>query len=118
MGGTSWLWKSRYRVLRWPANGREGLEEGYRPGLASRDVQATWNPKGGLVMFTASYPADFLPEANGKGYFVKFPGLPEALTSGVDLADARAEAVDCLAEALAGRISRLPSLVLLEPRLG
>ena len=57
-------------------------------------------------MFTASYPADFLPEANGKGYFVKFPGLPEALTSGVDLADARAAAADCLAEALAGRISR------------
>ena len=57
-------------------------------------------------MFTASYPADILPEVNGKGYLVKFPGLPEALTGGGDLAGARAEAADCLAEALAGRISR------------
>ena len=57
-------------------------------------------------MFTASYPASFLPEANGKGLHVRFPDLPEALTGGDDLADALLEATDCLAEAIAGRIAR------------
>ena len=61
-------------------------------------------------MYTASYPADILPETNGQGYFVKFPALPEALTSGVDLTDAKKEAADCLAEALAGRICRKDSI--------
>jgi len=37
---------------------------------------------------------------------VRFPDLPEALTGGTDLNDTREEATDCLAEALAGRISR------------
>jgi antitoxin HicB len=36
-------------------------------------------------MFTASYPASFLPEDNGKGFHVRFPDLPEALTGGDDL---------------------------------
>ena len=54
-------------------------------------------------MFTASYPASFLPESNGKGLHVRFPDLPEALTGGDDLADTFAQASDCLAEALAGR---------------
>jgi antitoxin HicB len=57
-------------------------------------------------MFTASYPASFLPEGNGKGLHVRFPDLPEALTGGDDLADTLLEAADCLAEALAGRIAR------------
>ena len=57
-------------------------------------------------MFTASYPASFLPESNGKGLHVRFPDLPEALTGGDDLADTFAQASDCLAEALAGRIVR------------
>ena len=57
-------------------------------------------------MFTATYPASFLPEANGKGLHVRFPDLPEALTGGDDLADTFAEATDCLAEAIAGRIAR------------
>ncbi|MCW5965120.1 MAG: type II toxin-antitoxin system HicB family antitoxin [Bryobacterales bacterium] len=57
-------------------------------------------------MFTASYPATFLPEPEGRGYHARFPDLPEALTGGVDLADTINEATDCLAEALAGRISR------------
>jgi hypothetical protein len=30
-------------------------------------------------MFTAAYPANFLPEKNGKGFHVRFPDLPEAL---------------------------------------
>jgi antitoxin HicB len=57
-------------------------------------------------MFTAIYPAAFLPEVNGKGLHVRFPELPEALTGGDDLADTFAEATDCLAEAIAGRIAR------------
>lgn len=57
-------------------------------------------------MFTASYPASFLRERNGKGFHVRFPDLPEALTGGEDLNDAFAQATDCLAEAIAGRIVR------------
>lgn len=57
-------------------------------------------------MFTASYPARFLPEGNGKWLHVRFPDLPEALTGGDDLADTLAQATDCLAEAIAGRIAR------------
>ena len=57
-------------------------------------------------MFTATYPATFLPEANGKGLHVRFPDLPEALTGGDDLEDTYAQATDCLAEAIAGGIAR------------
>jgi antitoxin HicB len=57
-------------------------------------------------MFTASYPANFLPEDHCKGFHVGFPDLPEALTGGDDLEDTFAQAADCLAEAIAGRISR------------
>src|SRR5579871_4337952 len=57
-------------------------------------------------MFTATYPARFLREKNGKGFHVRFPDLPEALTGGVDLDDTHHQAADCLAEALAGRIRR------------
>jgi antitoxin HicB len=57
-------------------------------------------------MFTASYPASFLREDNGKGFHVRFPDLPEALTGGDDINDAFWQAADCLAEAIAGRIAR------------
>jgi antitoxin HicB len=57
-------------------------------------------------MFTATYPASFLPEEDGKGLHVRFPDLPEALTGGDDLEDTLAQAADCLAEAIAGRIAR------------
>src|SRR5215510_2809356 len=57
-------------------------------------------------MITAIYPASFLPKKNRQGFNVRFPDLPVALTGGVDLDDTRAEAADCLAEALAGRIAR------------
>jgi antitoxin HicB len=57
-------------------------------------------------MFTATYPASFLPERKGEGFHVRFPDLPEALTGGADLEDTLAQATDCLAEALAGRIAR------------
>ena len=55
------------------------------------------------------YPDDLEPEADG-GFSVSFPDLPEALTGGDDLADALAEAADCLEEALAGRIVRKEAL--------
>ena len=61
-------------------------------------------------MFVATYPASILPEENGKGLFVRFPDLPEALTGGDDLGDSLAQAADCLAEALAGRIRRGDSI--------
>src|SRR5580704_2171750 len=70
-----------------------------------------------------TYTASFLPEANGKGLHVRFPDLPEALTGGDDLEDTVAQATDCLAEAMAGRIARgdeipLPSKPLyLAPKL-
>jgi len=57
-------------------------------------------------MFTATYPASFLREKNGEGFHVRFPDLPEALTGGADLDDTHAQAADCLAEAIAGRIAR------------
>ena len=57
-------------------------------------------------MFTATYPARFLREKGGEGFHVRFPDLPEALTGGTDLLDTQEQAVDCLAEALAGRITR------------
>jgi len=61
-------------------------------------------------MFTATYPADFLTERNGRGFHVRFPNLPEALTGGIDLDDTHKQAADCLAEALAGRIARGESI--------
>ena len=55
-------------------------------------------------MYQLSYPASLSPEA--KGYFtVRFPDVPEAITSGRNLQDALVEAADCLGVALAGRIS-------------
>jgi antitoxin HicB len=57
-------------------------------------------------MFIATYPASILPERTGQGLYVRFTDLPEALTGGDDLDDALAQAADCLAEALAGRIRR------------
>lgn len=57
-------------------------------------------------MFTATYPATFIREADGSGFHVRFPDLPEALTGGTDLTDTMLQAADCLAEAIAGRIVR------------
>ena len=57
-------------------------------------------------MFTATYPASLIREENGKGFYVRFPDVPEALTGGDDLDDTLAQAADCLAEAIAGRIRR------------
>ncbi len=57
-------------------------------------------------MFTASYPANFIPEGDGQGFHVRFPDLPEALTGGDNIDDTFAQSAECLAEAIAGRIAR------------
>jgi len=57
-------------------------------------------------VFIARYPAKIVLEQDGRGFFVRFPDLAEALTGGDDLEDSLGQAADCLAEALAGRIRR------------
>jgi antitoxin HicB len=52
-----------------------------------------------------AYPARFAPDEGGY-YMVRFRDLPEAITSGRDMADAVEQAADCLQEALAGRLVR------------
>jgi antitoxin HicB len=52
-----------------------------------------------------AYPAQFTPDEGGT-YMVRFRDLPEAVTSGRDMADAIEQAADCLQEALAGRLVR------------
>jgi antitoxin HicB len=49
------------------------------------------------------YPAKLIPET--AGFTVQFGDFPEAITSGVDRADAISQAADCLEEAIAGRIA-------------
>lgn len=51
-----------------------------------------------------AWPAQFRPQPEGH-VLVRFPDLPEAVTEGDDAADARVQAADCLAEAIAGRIN-------------
>ena len=50
-----------------------------------------------------SYPAQLKKGRDGR-YLVTFRDLPEALTDGGDREEARAEASDCLDEAIAARI--------------
>ena len=52
-----------------------------------------------------AYPAHFKPDEDGS-FMVQFRDLPEAITSGRDMADAIEQAADCLQEALAGRLVR------------
>jgi antitoxin HicB len=49
------------------------------------------------------YPATLVPEA--RGFTVRFPDLPDAITGGEDRADALVQASDCLEEAIAVRIA-------------
>jgi antitoxin HicB len=51
-----------------------------------------------------TFPVRLEPDEAGR-LVVHFPDLPEALTDGADVAEALAEAADCLSEALAGRIN-------------
>ena len=50
------------------------------------------------------YPIDLTEEDDGS-LSVRFPDLPEAMTSGSDRAEALEQAADCLEEALANRIA-------------
>jgi len=51
-----------------------------------------------------SYPADMERQKKTLGYVVSFPDLPEALTGGIDLAEALQEATDCLGSAISFRM--------------
>ena len=51
------------------------------------------------------YPVVLKRDRDGR-YLVTFPDFPEAVTDGEDLDEALAEAVDCLEEAIAGRMNR------------
>lgn len=55
-------------------------------------------------MYQFIYPARLTPDEEDGGFVVTFRDLPEAITQGDSLEDALVEAVDCLEEALAGRI--------------
>ena len=52
-----------------------------------------------------AYPTRFTRDEGGS-FMVRFRDLPEAITSGRDIADAIEQAADCLQEALAGRLVR------------
>lgn len=69
-------------------------------------------------MNSFSYPANFAPEPEG-AFTVTFPDLPEAITSGDNLRDARKQAADCLGCALAGRmVDRMDVPAPSKPRRG
>jgi antitoxin HicB len=51
-----------------------------------------------------NYPVKLTKQKEG-GYLVQFPDLPEAITQGENIEDALNEAIDCLEEAIAHRIS-------------
>jgi antitoxin HicB len=53
---------------------------------------------------TLAWPAILISDDEGRVQ-VRFPDFPEALTDGTDEAEALAEAADCLAEAVAARIT-------------
>ena len=55
-------------------------------------------------MRSFQYPATLTPEKKDK-FTVRFPDLPEAITSGTDRQDALVQAADCLEEAIAGRVT-------------
>ena len=64
-----------------------------------------------------SYPIDLHKERDD-GYSVTFPDFDEAFTDGNTLAEALAEATDCLEEALAGRIARREAIPAPSPAKG
>lgn len=56
------------------------------------------------------YPAVLEPDTEVGGFVVTFPDVPEAITQGNDLTDALRQAVDCLDEAIVGRLRRNQSI--------
>ncbi len=85
---------------------RKSLKTGTLRGMCKQlgiDPNDLW---GVLVMAARySYPVDLHEDREG-GYSVTFPDFDEAFTDGDTVAEAVAEAADCLEEALAGRIAR------------
>jgi antitoxin HicB len=57
-----------------------------------------------MIPTLVSYPARLMADEDGR-LVVHFADLPEALTDGADVAEALAEAADCLSTALAARIA-------------
>src|SRR5262245_35474253 len=106
LGGGTRIRKPRNTLSRQSLYGCERSEERDWSRPPIRHAEAARYSQGGPIMFTATYPAVFLREDDGKGFHVRFPDLPEALTGGSDLSETQAQAADCLAEALAGRIRR------------
>lgn len=51
-----------------------------------------------------AYPVELITDKDG--FLVRFPDLPEAMTDGDTRDEALTEAIDCIEEALAGRIAR------------
>jgi antitoxin HicB len=96
--GTLYL-GSRFTVVK-------DLKKELGPGLLSDMCKTARHSQGGPLVFTATYPATILREQQDQGLHVRFRDLPEALTGGDDLQDTLAQAADCLAEAIAGRIAR------------
>ncbi len=64
-----------------------------------------------------SYPIDLHKEREG-GYSVSFPDFEEAFTDGDSFREAIEEAVDCLEEALAGRMARREDIPAPSPAKG
>ena len=56
-----------------------------------------------------AYPVTLTKQKEG-GYLVRFPDLPEAITQGETIENALNEAVDCMEEAIAHRISKKLSI--------
>ncbi len=53
-----------------------------------------------------TYPATLIPDEEDGGFTVIFRDVPEAITQGDTVDECLIEAVDCLEEAMAGRIRR------------
>jgi antitoxin HicB len=62
-------------------------------------------------MFAIGYPARFAADEDGR-LVVRFPDFPEAVTDGKDIAEATAEAADCLGSVIAIRMTRKEDLPL------
>lgn len=58
-----------------------------------------------LKMNSFAFPATLTPDTQEGGYVVTFKDLPEAITQGENLTDALNQAIDCIEESIAGRIS-------------
>ena len=61
-------------------------------------------------MYHFVYPATLIPDTQDGGFVVTFVDIPEAITQGDDIPEALQQAVDCLDEAIVGRIRRRADL--------